>query len=203
VKRPYSVTGWIVEDAEGTSNGVIEVLCCHWPTDNDVNRDLRQGSQDSNRVLPTYKSKALLLHQHVRSSEVWNWCKQYLNIPFMYHTTHNVTPLENTAVSWNNLCLLWEPYETHKSNAWPKFRLFIIPGIYSRRGTRHYATSRKVAGSIPDVIGFFNWPNPSSRTMALGSTQPLTEMSTRNLPGGKERPAHKPDNLTAIYEPTV
>jgi hypothetical protein len=49
---------------------------------------------------------------------------------------------------------------------------------------RHYPTSRKVAVSIPDeVIGFFNWLNPSSRTMALGSTQPLTEMSTRNLPG--------------------
>jgi hypothetical protein len=31
---------------------------------------------------------------------------------------------------------------------------------------------------------FFNLPNPSSRTMALGSTQPLTEMSTRNLRGG-------------------
>jgi hypothetical protein len=27
---------------------------------------------------------------------------------------------------------------------------------------------------------FFSWPNPSSRTMALGSTQPLTEMSTGN-----------------------
>jgi hypothetical protein len=39
--------------------------------------------------------------------------------------------------------------------------------------------------SIPDVIGFFDLPNPSSRAMALGSTQPLTEMSTRNLPGGK------------------
>jgi hypothetical protein len=39
-------------------------------------------------------------------------------------------------------------------------------------------------GSYPDeVIGFFSWPNPSSRTMALGSTQPLTEMSTRNLDG--------------------
>jgi hypothetical protein len=50
----------------------------------------------------------------------------------------------------------------------------------------HCATSRKVAGSIPDeVIGFFNWPNPSSRTMALGSTQFLTEMSTRNLPVGQ------------------
>jgi hypothetical protein len=36
--------------------------------------------------------------------------------------------------------------------------------------------------SIPDeVIGFLNWPNPSSRTMALGSTQPLTEMSLCGL----------------------
>jgi hypothetical protein len=34
-------------------------------------------------------------------------------------------------------------------------------------------------------IGFSNWPNPSSRTMALGPTQPLAKMSTRNLPGGK------------------
>jgi hypothetical protein len=31
---------------------------------------------------------------------------------------------------------------------------------------------------------FFNLPNPSSRNMALGSAQPLTEMSTRNLPEG-------------------
>jgi hypothetical protein len=39
--------------------------------------------------------------------------------------------------------------------------------------------------------------------MALGSTQPLTEMSTRNIPGGKERPACKADNLTAIFEAIV
>jgi hypothetical protein len=32
--------------------------------------------------------------------------------------------------------------------------------------------------------GFFNLPNPSSSTMALGSTQPLAEMITRNLPRG-------------------
>jgi hypothetical protein len=49
---------------------------------------------------------------------------------------------------------------------------------------RYYATSRKVAGSSADEVDFFNLPNPSTRTMALGSTQPLTEMSTRNLPGG-------------------
>jgi hypothetical protein len=39
--------------------------------------------------------------------------------------------------------------------------------------------------------------------MALGSTQPLTEMSTRNLPGGKSLPALKADNFTAICEPIV
>jgi hypothetical protein len=66
-----------------------------------------------------------------------------------------------------------------------------------------YATNRKVAGSSPDEVDFFNWPNPSSRTMALGSTQPLTEMSTRKIPGGKARPARKADNLAAICEPIV
>jgi hypothetical protein len=40
--------------------------------------------------------------------------------------------------------------------------------------------------------------------MALGSTQSLTEMSIRNLPGGgKERPARKADNITAICKPIV
>jgi hypothetical protein len=36
--------------------------------------------------------------------------------------------------------------------------------------------------------------------MVLGSTQPLTEMTTRNLPWGKGRPVRKAD-LTAICEP--
>jgi hypothetical protein len=94
---------------------------------------------------------------------------------------------------------------------------------------RHYATSRKVAGSSPDEVDFFliylilpaspllrndeghavpqffealcykpegrgfefrwgvfffNWPNPSCRTMALWLTRPLIRMSTRNLPWG-------------------
>jgi hypothetical protein len=51
-------------------------------------------------------------------------------------------------------------------------------------------------GSNVEIIGFFNLPNPSSRTMALGSTQPLTEMSTRNLPGGKGRPTGRAHNFT-------
>jgi hypothetical protein len=41
--------------------------------------------------------------------------------------------------------------------------------------------------------------------MAVKSTQPLTEMSDSNLPGGggKGRPALKANNLTAICEPIV
>jgi hypothetical protein len=39
--------------------------------------------------------------------------------------------------------------------------------------------------------------------MAMGSTQPLTEMSTRNLPGGKGRLVRGADNLTAICERIV
>jgi hypothetical protein len=50
---------------------------------------------------------------------------------------------------------------------------------------RYYATNRKVAGSNPDgVIGIFHGHNPSDRTMALESTQHLTEMSTRSISGG-------------------
>jgi hypothetical protein len=65
-------------------------------------------------------------------------------------------------------------------------------------GTK-YDTGRKVAVSIPDeVIGFFNWPNPSGCTAALGSTKHLTEMSTKNIPVEKGRPVRKVDNFTAI-----
>jgi hypothetical protein len=39
--------------------------------------------------------------------------------------------------------------------------------------------------------------------MTLVLTEPLTEMSTRNLPGGKGRPASKANNITAICEPIV
>jgi hypothetical protein len=56
-----------------------------------------------------------------------------------------------------------------------------------RKGTavaqwlRYCTTNQKVAGSIPDgVMKFFIDINSCDRTMALGSTQPLTEMGTRS-----------------------
>jgi hypothetical protein len=45
-------------------------------------------------------------------------------------------------------------------------------GTRKRSWLRHYATNRKVAGSIPDkIIAFFYWPNPSSLIMALNLLQ--------------------------------
>ena len=59
---------------------------------------------------------------------------------------------------------------------------------------RHCGTSREFVVSIPDgVFGIIPWLNPSDRTTAMGSTQPLTEMSTRNLPWKV-----KADNLTTF-----
>ena len=78
-------------------------------------------------------------------------------------------------------------------------RCILFGGTRWRSWLRHCATSRKVAGSIPDcVIGIFHWHNPSGRTMDLGSTQPLTEMSTRNISWGLRRPVRTADNLTTF-----
>jgi hypothetical protein len=78
--------------------------------------------------------------------------------------------------------------------------------LYSTAGTRwrswlrHCATSRKVARSIPDgANGIFHWHNPSGRSGTLGLTQPLTEMSTRNMSRGVKAAVRRADNLTTFF----
>ena len=46
--------------------------------------------------------------------------------------------------------------------------------------------------------GSLHWHNPSSRTVALGLTQPLTEMSTRNISWEQRRPVRRADYLTTF-----
>ena len=58
-------------------------------------------------------------------------------------------------------------------------------GTQWRSWLRYWATSRKVAGSIPDgVIGIFRWRIPFGCRMVLGLTQPLTELSSRDISYG-------------------
>ena len=88
----------------------------------------------------------------------------------------------------------WNRKLCHDAVSFPSesvWRSAVIVQFMVDRGTavaqwlRCCATNRKVAGSIPDgVIGIFHWHNPSDRTMALESTQPLTEVSTRRISWG-------------------
>jgi hypothetical protein len=56
------------------------------------------------------------------------------------------------------------------------------------------ATSRNVSGSISDdVTEFISWPNPCIRTLAPGSTQPLTATSTVNFSGGEGLKGGRPE----------
>jgi hypothetical protein len=54
-------------------------------------------------------------------------------------------------------------------------------------------------------VDYLNGPNPSGRTMALGSTQPLNRneyqesLKNKETWGYKVRPARRVDNLAAIY----
>jgi hypothetical protein len=58
-------------------------------------------------------------------------------------------------------------------------------------------------------VGWSRFPFPSSldfpsnRTVILGSTKPLTEMSSRNFRMDNGRPVRKADNLVAVFEEIV
>ena len=80
----------------------------------------------------------------------------------------------------------------HMSSEHPKRQFYLLHiwmGAWCR-WLRHSATSRKDAGSILDwVTEIFHWNNFFARTVTLLSTQPLTEMSKRNISwwGGSKR----------------
>jgi len=92
------------------------------------------------------------------------------------------------------------PAYVSRTRAWTEFSsyMYLWWGTWLCGWLRHCATSWKVAGSIPDSVGIFHWLNPSGHTMALGLTQPRTEMSTRNISWGWRRPVRRADNLTTF-----
>jgi hypothetical protein len=80
-----------------------------------------------------------------------------------------VSGLQITALLWTDLRHIFTLLLTKWGTRW-------------RSWLRYWATSRKVAVWIPKgVIASFRRHNTSGRTVALGSTQPLIEMSIRNI----------------------
>ena len=128
---------------------------------------------------------------------------------YLYHNSTPPIPLLTTSLNYKDSLRMSYVYRTRSTLDWdtdhrpehsvPRDYTLPVPNaittillcIYHIWGTavaqwlRCCATNRKVAGSIPDgVIGIFHWHNPSDRTMVRGSTQPLTEMSTRRISWG-------------------
>ena len=107
----------------------------------------------------------------------------------------------------NNSLLFVRPFRTHRQAAVFLFFYATINKIGETRWhswLRHCATRQKVAGSIPDgVTGIFHWQNPSGRTMALGLTQPLTEMSTGNISLGVKAAGRYGWQLYHLHVPKV
>jgi hypothetical protein len=80
----------------------------------------------------------------------------------------------------------------------------LLPDYMPPHPRRTSNLSWKVAGSIPDeVIGFFNWPNPSSCTTALRVDLASNRNEYQESSWGQGRRERKADNLTAICEPIV
>jgi hypothetical protein len=69
------------------------------------------------------------------------------------------------------------------------------------RGAVGWGTALQAGRSripFPMVPLDFFYNNSSGRAMVLGSTQPLTEMSTRNISWCERRPVRRADNLTTF-----
>jgi hypothetical protein len=114
---------------------------------------------------------------------------------------------------WFSICSVWINKNKIEKVKYYNFLLFlgaykfdISHGPYSRGSVIGWSNMLQEGRGFDSRWGhwiFFNVLNPSSRTMALGSTQLLIEMSIRNISGGKGRPAPKANNLTVIREPIV
>jgi len=98
---------------------------------------------------------------------------------------------------------LWDPVVEHINRSiqivLQYIYIYICGGTWRRSWLSDYATSWKVAGWIPDgVIGIFHWHNPTGRTVALGLTRSVAEMSTRNISWGWRWAVRRADNLTTF-----
>jgi hypothetical protein len=84
------------------------------------------------------------------------------------------------------------------------FYKFLLKNSYLEKNSATCYNKFKVAGSIPDgVIEKFQSHNSSGPTMALGSNQPLTEMSTRIISSGVKAADSSGWQPYHLHEPNI
>jgi hypothetical protein len=118
------------------------------------------------------------------------WEEEKTNILWHFFRIGLVRYLSDRTALQVGMSRVWFPKVSLEFFTWCifTFRTRLVHTYYGARcwwrsWLMHCATCRKVAGTIPDgVTGNFYWHIPSGRTMmALGFTQPLTEMSTKTI----------------------
>jgi len=98
------------------------------------------------------------------------------------------TKLQVFASYWSKKC--YNPLSPRCSPDLSPSKYFLFPKFKIKLKGLHFSDiadiQRTVTGELKKVqkendgvFAIFQWHNPSGRTMALGSTRPLTEMSTR------------------------
>jgi hypothetical protein len=156
---------------------------------------VRRGFQSK---LGVYSSKHFNLHHSPHNGHLKKKIKKgtifFGHDVFFYLAIHARPPIIYLCIVLSQLVLFDERCSLHyfsvcNAAAWcwspVLFLIISVTTLFSAGRAmalwlRHYATNSQVAGLIPVVvIGIFQWHNPSGRIMALGLTQPLTEMSNR------------------------
>jgi hypothetical protein len=113
---------------------------------------------------------------------------EYLNVRHIVQTLvglllqcTRITQHETSNYQLGNKKQMLYPHTWIKNPVLKAFTTGKKGGTRWRNWLSHCAISREVTVSNPDgVTGIFQCLNPSGRIVALGWTQPLTEMSTRN-----------------------
>jgi hypothetical protein len=152
-----------------------------------------QGTCDSSRY-PRHMWQQQVPKAHVTAGGTQGTCdsSRYSRLTFKkmsinyIKVTKHYKPITCVEPTTKSQCALRGTVNNSRASVIFMYTSCIIRGpLMVAQCLRYCATNRKVAGSIPDgVIGIFHWHDPSDRTMALGSTQPLTEMSTRSISWG-------------------
>jgi hypothetical protein len=111
--------------------------------------------------------------------------------------------------SWTrNLTWLWNPFHlqtTVRRNVIGILNSGVVWQVGQRSWLRHYATNRKVTGSIfSEVIGFFQLTESFQLHYGPGVDSASNEKWVKGISlVGKGQPACKADYLTTICEPIV
>jgi hypothetical protein len=143
------------------------------------------------QVLCQYTNTHTLTHTHTHYNRSFGITLSFVTLHLWEDKSQLTSPRLTSPISGPPTRWFWEMtfiehLEFLRTSQWSRKELRKCTsyrvGHAVAQWLRHWDTNRKVAGSIPDgVIGIFHWRIPSGRTMAVGLTKPLTEMSTGNI----------------------